>query len=248
MLEQAIHVFAPHHLELRRRIIRIFLAIVVSTGIAYYFSEQIAAFLIAPLYQATPLMKKLVYTNLPEAFIAYIKLAFLVGLVASFPVILYQCWAFVAPGLKKSEKSLAFTVVFWGSLLFGLGAFFALFGVLPKMLVYFMSYANENLEPLPKLGKYLTFVIRTVISFGLAFQIPFLMVMTGKAGLVTAAYFTTKRFYFYIAISILAFLLSAGDFMATILLAIPLILLYEIGILLMRLFKAKKPQLPENNQ
>ncbi|MDJ0622589.1 MAG: twin-arginine translocase subunit TatC [Desulfocapsaceae bacterium] len=240
MLERSLQVFRPHHLELRRRIIRIFISIIIFSCIAYVFSERIAEMLVAPLYEATPLMKKLVYTNLPEAFIAYIKLSLLIGVAASFPVILYHCWAFVAPGLKKGEKKLAVTVVFWGSFLFILGAFFAAFGVLPRMLTYFMSYASPQLEPLPKLGKYLTFVIRTIIAFGLAFQIPFLMVMTGKAALVSATYFRKKRFYFYIAIIVLAFLLSAGDFMATVLLAIPLFLLYEIGILLMRLFPGKK--------
>ncbi len=239
MLERSIQVFRPHHLELRKRVIRIFISIIFFTAIAYIFSERIAEILVAPLYSATPLMKKLVYTNLPEAFIAYIKLSLLIGIAASFPVILYQTWSFIAPGLKKEEKKLVVTVVFWGSFLFGLGAFFAAFGVLPKMLVYFMSYASPQLEPLPKLGKYLTFVIRTIIAFGLAFQIPFLMVMCGKANIVTAVYFRSKRLYFYIGITILAFLLTAGDLMATVLLAIPLMLLYEIGILLMRLFQGK---------
>jgi len=241
MLERAIHVFRPHHLELRRRIIRVFLTVILFSGIAYFFSEDIAAFLIAPLYAATPLMKKLVYTSLPEAFIAYIKLSLLVGVVASFPVILYQGWSFVAPGLKKGEKRLVTTVVFWGTLLFLLGGFFAIFGMLPRMLAYFMSYASESLEPLPRLGKYLTFVIRTVLAFGLAFQIPFLMVMTGRARVVTPHYFRSKRIYFYGAIVVLAFLLSAGDLMATVLLAIPLMLLYESGILLMRLFPGRPP-------
>jgi len=239
MLERTIQVFRPHHQELRKRLIRVFAAIIICTAIAYFFSEEIASFFIAPLYQASPLMKKLVYTNLPEAFVAYIKLSLLIGIVASFPVLLYQSWSFVAPGLKQNEKKLVVIVVFWGSLLFALGAFFAVFGVLPKMLIYFMSYANENLEPLPRFGKYLTFVARTIIAFGLAFQIPFLMVMAGRANLVAATYFSTKRIYFYGGISVLSFLLSAGDIMATVLLTIPLIILYEIGILLMRLFRKK---------
>lgn len=239
MLERSIEVFRPHHLELRKRVIRIFISVILFSAIAYFFSERIAEILVAPLYSATPLMKKMVYTNLPEAFIAYIKLSLLIGIAASFPVILYQLWSFISPGLKDGEKKLLATVVFWGSFLFGLGAFFAAFGVLPRMLNYFMSYASTQLEPLPKLGKYLTFVIRTILAFGLAFQIPFLMVMTGKAGIVSSKYFSTKRWYFYIGITILAFLLTAGDLMATVLLAIPLILLYEIGILLMRLFQRR---------
>ena len=88
----------------------------------------------------------------------------------------YQLWMFVAPGLRDNEKKLAVVIVFWATLLFAGGGTFAFFAVLPKMLTYLMSYAGENLEPLPKLGLYLTFVARTVMTFGIAFQIPFLMV------------------------------------------------------------------------
>lgn len=152
---------------------------------------------------------------------------------------------FIAPGLRKEEKKFGVTVVFWATLLFASGALFALLGVLPRMLLYFMSYASDSLEPLPKFGKYLTFVARTVLAFGLSFEIPFLMVMTGKAGFVQAAYFRSKRLYFYAAIVAMAFLLTAGDFMATGLLAIPLFFLYEAGIFLTAIF-GKKVTKPSN--
>lgn len=239
-LERSLAVFRPHHLELRRRLVKVMLSILLCTAVAYIFAEKIAALLIAPLFAASPLVYRLVYTHLPEAFMAYIKLAFLVGFIASMPVILYQLWIFIAPGLKKDEKFLAVTVVFWAMFLFTGGACFAFFAVLPKMLTYFMSYANENLEPLPKLGLYLTFIARTILTFGLSFQIPFLMVMAGKANFVQPSYFRLKRTYFYLAIIVLAFLLTAGDFMATALLAIPLFLLYEAGIFLASFFNKKK--------
>lgn len=239
LLERSVEFFRPHHLELRKRLIRVFLSIILCSVVSYIFAEQIAAIFITPLFDASPLVYRLVYTNLPEAFIAYIKLALLVGIICSMPVGLYQLWMFVAPGLHKNEKKFAVTIVFWASLLFCGGACFSFFVVLPKMLVYFMSYAGEGLEPLPKLGKYLTFVARTILAFGLSFQIPFLMVMAGKANFVTAQYFRRKRAYFYIAIVVLAFLLTAGDFMATALLAFPLFLLYEAGIFLSSLFNRK---------
>jgi sec-independent protein translocase protein TatC len=238
-LERSLAFFRPHHLELKNRVTKVMGCIVVCTIVAYMFAEDIASLFIAPLFKASPLVYRLVYTNLPEAFISYIKLAFLVGMLASFPVMLYQAWMFISPGLKKNEKKLGIIIVFWATLLFSGGAAFAFFAVMPKMLVYFMSYANEGLEPLPKLGKYLTFVVRTMFAFGLSFQIPFLMVMAGKAGFVKARYFRDKRMYFYIAILILSFLLTAGDFMATALLAIPLFGLYEAGIFLTALFGGK---------
>lgn len=239
-LERSLAFFRPHHDELRKRLVKVFISITLCTIVAYFFSEQIALFFIKPLFDASPLVYRLVYTNLPEAFLAYIKLALLIGIIASFPVLLYQIWSFIAPGLHDHEKKLAVTVVFWSSILFLSGAAFALFSVLPKMLTYFMSYANPGLEPLPKLGLYLTFVARTVMAFGLSFQIPFLMVMSGRAGIVKAQYFRDKRLYFYGAIVMLAFLLSAGDFMATGLLAFPLFALYEAGIFLTALFSGKK--------
>jgi len=239
-LERSLAFFRPHHLELRNRLIKVFGSILICTVVAYIFSENIAEIFISPLLAASPLVHKLVYTNLPEAFISYIKLALLVGILASFPVVLYQLWIFVSPGLRHNEKKLALIIVFWATLLFAAGGAFAFFAVLPKMLTYFMSYANEGLEPLPKLGKYLTFVGRTILTFGISFQIPFLMVMAGKANLVRAAYFKRKRMYFYIAILVLSFLLTAGDFMATALLAIPLFGLYEVGIFLSALFNRKK--------
>ncbi len=239
-LERSIAFFRPHHLELRSRLIKVFATIAIFTAAAYIFAENIAQLFIKPLFAASPLMHRLVYTNLPEAFIAYIKLALLLGLICSMPIVLYQMWAFISPGLKSEEKKFTVTVVFWSTLLFFSGVFFAYFAVLPQMLHYLMSYANEGLEPLPKLGKYLVFVGRTLLTFGLAFQIPFLMTMTARAGFIRTTYFRDKRFYFYIAIIILSFMLTAGDFMATVLLAIPLFLLYEAGIFLGRLFSKKK--------
>jgi sec-independent protein translocase protein TatC len=240
ILERTLALFRPHHLELRRRLITSFASILLLSVIAYLFVEQIAAFLIVPLKSASPLVNKLVYTNLPEAFLSYIKLAFMIGLAGSFPVILFQAWRFTSPGLRKDEKKLAVIIVFWATALFVGGASFALFAVLPRMLIYFMSYAGPGLEPLPKLGLYLTFVVRMMITFGLSFQIPFLMVMAGKAGLVKAEYFRKKRYYFYAMIILLAFMLCAGDFMATALLAIPLFGLYEAGVFLTRFFSKEK--------
>jgi sec-independent protein translocase protein TatC len=239
LIERSLEFFRPHHLELRKRLIKVFISIICCTVVAYIFAEQIAGIFISPLFEASPLVYKLVYTNLPEAFLAYIKLALLVGIIASMPIALYQLWIFVAPGLRKHEKKLAVTIVFWATILFSGGACFAFYAVLPKMLTYFMSYANEGLTPLPKLGMYLTFVARTLLAFGISFQIPFLMVMAGKANFVQAAYFRSKRIYFYMAIVVLSFLLTAGDFMATGLLAFPLFLLYEAGIFLSALFNRK---------
>ncbi|MCI5208750.1 MAG: twin-arginine translocase subunit TatC, partial [Candidatus Electrothrix sp. ATG2] len=147
---------------------------------------------------------------------------------------------FVAPGLLKEERALARKVIFWATGLFISGALFAFFIVLPKTLSFFMSYAGENLVPMPKLALYLTFVARMVLAFAISFEIPFLMVMTMVVGLVSRDHFKTKRKYFYIAIVVLSFLLTAGEMTATVLLALPLFALYEAGIIAGRIFISRQ--------
>jgi len=239
--------FAPHHQELRMRLVRCFIAIFLSSCLAYLFVDHIVEFFMMPLFSAYPALQKLVYTKLTEAFITYLKLSLLVGIMVSFPYLIYQAWKFVAPGLLDDERRLALMIVFWTTFLFFGGALFSFFIVLPRILAFFMSYAGPNLEPLPRLGLYLTFVARMVLAFGLAFEIPFLMFMASRAGIVAKDYFRKKRLYFYIAIVVLAFLLSAGEVTATVLLSFPLFGLYEIGIVLGRIFgKGKKKVAPEN--
>jgi len=232
----ALEHFTPHHQELRRRLVRCVLAIFLASAAAYVWIEPLVKAATLPLFTAHPALRRLVYTNLTEAFVTYIKLALIVGLGVSFPVILYQVWRFLAPGLLPKEKILLRRVVFWGSALFAAGIAFAYLVALPRLLHFFMSYAGPELVPLPKLGGYLTFVGRMLLAFGLAFQIPFLMVTTRSAGLVSRDYFTGKRRFFYIAIALLAFLLAAGDLTATALLSFPLIGLYESGVVAGRIF------------
>ncbi len=223
--------FAPHHEELRKRLVWSFTVVFVFTVIAYLFIEPIAAICMRPLFYAYPELTNLIYTNLTEAFISYIKLAILVGIMVGFPFLLYQTWMFISPALRVHEKRIVIRIVLWSTLLFAGGALFAFFIALPRMLVFFMSYAGDNLQPMPKLGLYLTFVARMVLAFAIAFQIPFLMVMTVRSGLLSKNHFSKQRKYFYGAIVFLSFLLTAGEPTATVLLSIPMFALYEAGII-----------------
>ncbi len=232
-----------HLEELRHRLLVSFGSVFFFAVLSYFFAEQIARFFMTPLFAAQPEVIKLVYTNLTEAFISYLKLSLLVGIIFSIPVLIYELWMFMAPGLHSNEKKTVMAIVFWATLLFTVGACFAFFIVLPQVLNFFMGFANQQLTPLPKLSGYLTFVARTSLAFGLAFEIPFLMVAAAKIGWVKRDYFSTKRKFFYPAIIILSFLLSAGDLVAATLLCLPLFALYEAGILIIRLFTKK----PENN-
>ena len=246
MIEVLEH-FRPHQEELRKRLIRCCLAIVLTSTIAYLFKDRIAAWCMQPLYLAYPHLGKLVYTKLTEAFISYLTLSLLVGLAASFPFILYQIWLFISPGLLDQEKQLIRRIVLWATLLFVGGASFAFFIVLPRMLHYFMSYASPTLIPMLKLGLYLTFTGRMVLAFGIAFEIPFLMVMAIRSGLIEGDHFRKKRAYFYGAIVILAFLLTAGELTATVLLSFPLFALYEAGIIAGKVFRKKTTPQPADS-
>ena len=196
-----------------------------------------------PLFSSQSEVVNLVYTNLTEAFITYLKLSLLIGITFSIPVLIYELWMFIAPGLHSNERKTVLTVVFWATLLFTAGACFAFFIVLPQVLHFFMGFSNPKLTALPKLGGYITFVARTSLGFGLAFEIPFLMVAAAKIGWVSQDYFSTRRKFFYPAILALSILLAAGDIMAAILLCMPLLALHEAGILIIRLFTRK----PEND-
>ena len=223
-----------HLQELRRRLVISLLAVAVSSGVAYAFVEPIGEFLMAPLFAASPQLKTLVYTNLTEALFSYMKLALLVGIGASFPVLVHQAWQFVAPGLHDSERRGVRTVVLLASGLFVAGISFAYWLVLPRLLTFLMGFSRENLTPMPKFGEYLTFMARSGLTFGLAFEIPFLMVAAAKTGLVAPGHFKEKRLYAYLAIFGLAFLLTAGDPFSAVLLLLPLAALYEIGALIVR--------------
>ncbi len=232
--------FRPHHEELRKRLIRCIIAITLATVIAYLFKNQVAQFSMQPLFRAFPEIEKLIYTKLTEAFISYIKLSLLVGIIVSFPYILYQIWLFISPGLLEHEQRTARRIGFWTTLLFAGGTLFAFFIVLPRLLSFFMGYAGTNLEPMLKLGLYLTFVGRMILAFGIAFEIPFLMVMAVRTGLTAPDYFSRKRTSYYIAILVLAFLLTTGELIAAALLSLPLFGLYEAGILAGKLFASNK--------
>ncbi|MFC1827854.1 twin-arginine translocase subunit TatC [Thermodesulfobacteriota bacterium] len=234
----------PGHLEeLRNRLLVSFGSIFLFAVLSYFFAEHIARFFMTPLFSSQSEVLKLVYTNLTEAFTTYLKLSLLIGIIFSIPVLIYEIWMFIAPGLHSNERKTVMTVVFWATLLFTAGACFAFFIVLPQVLQFFMGFSNPKLTALPKLGGYITFVARTSLGFGLAFEIPFLMVAAAKIGWVSRNYFSKQRKYFYPAILILSVLLAAGDLVAAILLCLPLFLLYEAGILIIRLFTKK----PENN-
>ena len=229
--------FSSHMQELRQRVLVSFIAVCLCSAGAYYFSRDLAEVLLVPLFQAYPDLASLVYTNLTDAFFSYLKISILAGIIISFPVLLFQAWMYVAPGLHKKEKVTVLTVVFFATGLFMGGVLFSYQVVLPELLSFLMGFSRESLTPMPKFGAYLAFVARIALGFGLAFEIPFLMVAAIKTDLVSRQYFIDKRLHSYCAILLLAFLLTVGEPFTAVLLALPLCLLYEVGILVTKIFR-----------
>jgi sec-independent protein translocase protein TatC len=232
--------FTAHLEELRRRLIICFCAVGIGFVISYIFSKRLFEILMQPLLTAMPPEEKLIYTGLPEAFFTYLKVAFLAGVILSVPVIMYQLWMFIAPGLYDKEKRLVLPVVFLSSLFFLGGAFFGYFIVFPFGFKFFMGFASDYVRPLPAMKEYLSFSSKLLFAFGVVFELPLFVTFLAKLGIVDVQLLKTKRKYAILLCFVFAAILTPPDVITQVLMAGPLILLYEVGILGARMFGKKQ--------
>lgn len=231
--------FTTHLEELRRRLIICFCAVGIGFVISYIFSKKLFEILMQPLLAAMPPEEKLIYTGLPEAFFTYLKVAFLAGVLLSVPVIIYQLWVFIAPGLYDREKRWVFPIVFLSSLFFLGGAFFGYFIVFPFGFKFFMGFASDYVKPLPAMKEYLGFSSKLLFAFGVVFELPLFVTFLAKLGIVDVQFLKAKRKYAILLFFVFASILTPPDVITQILMAGPLILLYEVGILGARVFGKK---------
>ena len=230
--------FLEHLGELRTRIVRALAALLVGTVIALPFSEKIVDFLARPV---TKLGYKLVFTAPAEAFWVQMKVGLIVGLFIAAPGILYQVWAFIAPGLHEHEKKYAGPFVVIGSLLFILGGAFSLFVVTPYAIAFLLSYARESLTPMITLENHIDFLLKFTLAFGAVFELPLAITLLARMGLVTAKQLAKNRKYAILGAFIAgAILTPTPDAFNQTLMAGPLIILYEVGILSARLFGRRR--------
>lgn len=238
--------FTTHLEELRSRLIKSTIAVVIGFVASYFFKEQIFEILVAPLTQVMQSGDTLIYTNLPEAFFTFLKTALLCGLMVASPVILYQFWMFVAPGLYSREKRLLLPIVFLSSLFFIGGALFGYFVVFPFGFEFFLSFATETIRPMPSMKEYLKFSSKLLLAFGLVFELPLVITFLARLGIVNVAFLKKYRKYAILLFFAGAAILTPPDVITQLFMAFPLILLYEVSIVGARIF-GRKPAAPEDD-
>jgi len=236
--------FTAHLEELRKRLIRCFIAIGIGFLISYGFKEKLFQILTEPLISVMQKDSKLIFTGLPEAFFTYLKAAFISGIILASPVLVYQFWIFVAPGLYKKERRVLTPIIILSSIFFISGALFGYFIVFPIGFKFFLSFSTENIQALPSMREYLSFASKLLLAFGLAFELPIVITFLAKLGIVTIDFLKKNRKYAILLIFVASAILTPPDVVSQVLMAIPLMALYEISIIGAKLF-GKKPQKEE---
>lgn len=225
-----------HLVELRRRLIWSFLALGIAFGVSFYFAGRIFAFLVQPLIAGFGTGQgRLVYTKLYEAFFTEVRVALFAAFFLAFPIIATQLWMFVAPGLYAKEKRAFLPFLLATPVLFIGGGALAYYVVMPLAIKFFLGYEGQisgiQQEALPAMGEYLSFVMHFIFAFGLAFLLPILLMLLERAGLVTRLQLKSGRRYAILVAFVIAAIATPPDIVSQFLLAIPLILLYELSLI-----------------
>jgi sec-independent protein translocase protein TatC len=232
--------FLSHLKELRDRIIVCIIAIGIAFILTYYFKERIFAFLMEPFIRVMPEKSSFIFTGVTEAFITYFKISVVAALFIVAPVILYEFWMFVSPGLYEKERRYVYPFIFLGSLCFICGALFCYYVVMPFIYRFFVGYASEFIIPMPDLKSYMSLTLKMLIMFGLLFQLPLVAFYLAKAGIIHYRMLASKRRYAILAIVIVSAVITPPDVSSQILIAIPLWGLYELSIVIVRVFGKKE--------
>jgi sec-independent protein translocase protein TatC len=221
-----------HLKELRARLIKSLWAVLIVAAVAYAYSEQLFDYLRLPAQKYLP-SGGLVFTHPTDKFMAHLKIAIFSGLGLSCPVWLYQLWAFIAPGLYQKEKKYATLFILSGSLLMLLGISFCYFAVLPPAFEFLFNFGGSVDKPMITISEYLGFVVQMTLMFGVAFQLPLVLVLLGISGIVTSQFLRKQRRIAYFLLGILSAVLTpTPDALSMFMMLIPMIVLFEIAIFL----------------
>ncbi|RDU62870.1 twin-arginine translocase subunit TatC [Helicobacter sp. MIT 14-3879] len=231
----------PHLIDLRKRLIISVSCLIVMFFICFNFNEYILSWMLEPLIKVLPNNVKPVFLQVGEGFITAVKVSFFAGFVISSPIIFWQIWLFIAPGLYSNEKKLILPFVFFGTLMFVTGAAFAYYIVFPFGLDYLINFGDsKQFSAMPSIGYYAGFFAKTMIGFGISFELPVISYFLAKLGLITDQ--TLIKFFriAIVLIFILAAFLTPPDVSTQFLMAIPLIILYGVSIIIVKFVNPEK--------
>ena len=233
--------FTDHLEELRNRLIACIIAVVIGFILTYAFKDKLFGILMGPL---TPLLQEggdsMIFTSLPEAFFTYLKVSLLAGVMIAMPVIFYHFWMFTAPGLYTNERKLMLPVVCLSSFFFLGGALFGYFVVFPFGFKFFLSFSTDTIRPMLSMKDYLSFSAKLLLAFGLVFELPLVLTFLARLGIVTVPFLRKNRKYALVIFFIGSAILTPPDVISQVMMAFPLMLLYEISIWGAILFGKKK--------
>jgi len=247
--------FTSHFIELRTRLLNSLIFIFIVFIISYIFAEQIYNFLVEPYAKAVKddlVSRRLIFTALHETFITYIKVAFFSAIFLGSPVLLIQIYKFIAPGLYKNEKRAILPYLISTPILFLLGGLLVYYLIMPLAIKFFLSFetigSNSNLpiQLEAKVNEYLSLIMRLIFAFGISFQLPILLNLLARVGVVNSNYLKTRRRYVIVIIFAMAAILTPPDPITQVGLAIPLLLLYELSIFTVKFTEKKKEEKIEN--
>ncbi|MGC8720417.1 MAG: twin-arginine translocase subunit TatC [Thermodesulforhabdaceae bacterium] len=234
--------FLEHLEELRVRLIRCFIAVIVGFFVCYGFKEELFRVLVMPLIKVLPADRSqhLIYTAPQEAFLVYVKISFVTGIFLAMPVIMFEFWRFVAPGLYEHEKKYLLPIVIVTVMFFACGVAFCYFVALPFGFQFFTSFASEYISPMISTREFLSFTLKLLFSFGLVFELPVVVFFLARLGIIQSDFLKRYRRFAILIIFIVAAIITPPDALSQIIMAIPLCLLYEISVWVAHFFE-KKP-------
>lgn len=240
--------FMSHLVELRDRLLRAVLVVLILFLALFTFSNELYSLLAEPLLIHLPTGSSMIATEVASPFLTPFKLSMMTAIFIGMPFILYQFWSFIAPGLYKHEKSLALPLLFSSIVLFYLGMVFAYIVVFPLMFQFFTGIALEGVTMMTDITKYLDFVLKMFFAFGLAFEVPIATIIVISTGMTTADKLAEKRPYIIVVAFIAGMLLTPPDVISQMLLAVPMWILFEFGLIFSRILTRKRERLAKERE